>query len=146
MQDLVLICAVLAAVLSVADAGEPEDARALQGTWVPVQGEVGGKSMPEAVVKAIALKLSGEGYVVTVTGAPEPDEGTWKLDTAATPKGMTITGLKGPNAGKTFPAIYELTGDTLRICYDLSGVKRPEGFRTSPGTQLFLVTYRRKPG
>ena len=34
---------------------------------------------------------------------------------------MTITGTEGPNRGKTFPAIYELKDDTLRICDDLSG-------------------------
>ncbi len=60
------------------------------------------------------------------------------------PKGVTVTGRKGPNAGKTFPAIYELKSDTLRICYDLSGAKRPTEFKSDAGTQLFLVTYSRK--
>jgi len=56
---------------------------------------------------------------------------------------MTITDTAGPNQGKTFPAIYELKGDTLRICYDLSGAKRPTEFKTVAGTQLYLVTYTR---
>jgi hypothetical protein len=42
-----------------------------------------------------------------------------------------------------FPAIYELDGDTLRICYDLSRTKRPAEFKTLPATQLYLVTYER---
>ena len=29
------------------------------------------------------------------------------------PKAMEVTGTDGPNKGKTFPAIYELKGDTL---------------------------------
>ena len=41
-------------------------------------------------------------------------------------------------------AIYELNGDTLRICYDLSGSKRPTEFKTAAGTKLYLVTYNRK--
>ena len=45
---------------------------------------------------------------------------------------MTITGTEGPNHGRTFPAIYELKGDTLRICYDLSGAKRPTEFKSIP--------------
>jgi uncharacterized protein (TIGR03067 family) len=57
---------------------------------------------------------------------------------------MTITGTEGPNYGKTFPAIYELKGDTLRICYDLSGTKRPTEFKSVAGTRLYLVTYHRK--
>ena len=59
---------------------------------------------------------------------------------------MTITGTEGPNQGKTFPAIYELKGDTLRICYDLSGAKRPTEFKSIAGTRLYLVTYNRKKG
>jgi uncharacterized protein (TIGR03067 family) len=54
-----------------------------------------------------------------------------------------VIGTEGPNQGKTFPAIYELNGDTLRICYDLSGAKRPAEFKTIAGTKLYLVTYSR---
>ena len=57
---------------------------------------------------------------------------------------MTITGTAGPNNSRTYPAIYELKGDTLRICYDLSGAKRPAEFKSLAGTQLYLVTYNRK--
>jgi hypothetical protein len=51
-------------------------------------------------------------------------------------KSMDVIGVKGPNAGMTFPAIYELAADTLRVCYDLSGKKRPTEFKTSAGTKL----------
>ena len=57
---------------------------------------------------------------------------------------LDITGVKGPNQGKTFLAIYELKGDTLKVCYDLSGKERPTEFKTKPDTQLYLVTYRRE--
>jgi uncharacterized protein (TIGR03067 family) len=57
---------------------------------------------------------------------------------------MDITGNEGPNKGKTFLAIYELKGDTLRICYDLSGQARPTEFKTKKDTRLFLVTYQRE--
>jgi uncharacterized protein (TIGR03067 family) len=57
---------------------------------------------------------------------------------------MIITGTEGPNIGKTYPAIYELKGDLLRICYDLSGVKHPTEFKSIAGTKLYLVTYNRK--
>jgi hypothetical protein len=35
-------------------------------------------------------------------------------------------------------------GDTLRVCYDLSGKSRPTEFKTKEGTRLFLVTYKRQ--
>jgi uncharacterized protein (TIGR03067 family) len=132
------------ASLSVSALDESGDAKALQGVWIPVKAEIGGQSVPEAVLKAITLKLSKGEYEVTVTGEPKPDKGTWTLDSIAKPKGMKITSVQGPNAGKTFPAIYELRADTLQVCYDLSGAKRPGEFKTRAGTQLYLVTYSRK--
>jgi uncharacterized protein (TIGR03067 family) len=144
MKKLLCIGFVLAVSLTIWAAGEAEDAKALQGTWIPVKAELGGQPMSEVILKTITLKLSKNEYEVTVEGAPETDNGTWTLDLATKPKGMKIVGVKGPNAGKIFPAIYEIRADTLRVCYDLSGGKRPTEFKTTAGTQLYLVTYNRK--
>ena len=73
-----------------------------------------------------------------------PDRGTYTIDSNTKPKSMSVTGTEGPNIGKTFPAIYELKGDTLRICYDLSGEKHPTEFKSVAATKLYLVTYNRK--
>ena len=97
--------------------------------------------MSDAVMNSISLKLDNGKYEVFV--GSQPDRGTYTLDSAAKPKSMAITGTAGPNNGKTFPAIYELKGDTLRICYDLSGAKRPTEFKSIAGTRLYLVTYHR---
>src|SRR5260221_4964176 len=118
------------------------DAKAVQGTWKPVKAELAGQPMADAVMKSISLKLDHGKYEVFVGDAP--DRGTYTLDSTTKPKSMTITGTEGPNNGKTFPAIYEVQADTLRICYDLSGAKRPTEFKTMAGTKLYLVTYIRK--
>lgn len=119
-----------------------DDAIAVQGSWQPAQAELAGSPMPDAVLKTISLKIDNGKYEVFV-GA-QPDRGTYTLDSATKPKSMTITGTEGPNLGKTFPAIYELKGDTLRVCYDLSGAKHPTEFKSVAGTVLYLVTYNRK--
>jgi uncharacterized protein (TIGR03067 family) len=121
---------------------ETSDAKALDGVWIPIKAELAGQPMAETILQTIRLKIEKDKYEVTVGG--EPDAGTVTLDTAARPKRMRITGVKGPNAGKVFPAIYELRGETLQVCYDLSGTKTPTEFKTSAGTQLYLVTYRRQ--
>jgi uncharacterized protein (TIGR03067 family) len=118
-----------------------DDAKAVQGHWKPAKAEFAGQPMTDAVLKSISLRLDNGQYEVFV--ADEPDRGTYTLDIATTPRGMTITGTAGPNSGKTFPAIYELKGNMLRICYDLSGAKRPTEFRSLAGTRLYLVTYNR---
>ena len=136
------ICLAIGASLIASAGGSPDDAKAVQGSWKPATAELAGQPMPDAILKSISLKLDNGKYEVFV--GEQPDRGTYTIDSATQPRSMTITGTDGPNRGKTFPAIYELRGDTLRICYDLSGAKRPTEFKTSAGTQLYLVTYNRK--
>lgn len=143
----VLFCVtVLLALVPAASGDGPKeggaDQKAMQGTWLATSAEMAGKPFPDQVTKSIRLVLADGKYTVTV--GDRPDEGTTKIDPTKKPKTLDITGTKGPNQGKTFLCIYELTGDTLRVCYDLSGKERPTEFKTKPETQLFLVTYRRQ--
>lgn len=142
MRLAVFIC--LAPLFTAPMTTRADDAKkgeSLDGTWVPSAAELGGKAFPEEVRKTITLVIDGDKY--TVTAGAAPDKGTVKLNPKGTPKGMDVTGIDGPNKGKTFQAIYELDGDTLKVCYDLSGKGRPTEFKTKEATQLFLVTYTR---
>jgi uncharacterized protein (TIGR03067 family) len=136
---------VLTLVLSFALAawsGEARDGDTIEGTWLPRAAEIAGKPFPDEVRKITKLVVKGDSYTVTV--GTKADKGTVKLNPKAKPKALDITGTEGPNKGKTILAIYERKGDTLRICYDLSGKQRPTEFKTTEGTQLFLVTYKRE--
>ena len=125
-----------------ARSGDAENGDTIQGTWLPSTAELGGKMFPDEVRKTIKLVVKGDKYTVTV--GKEVDRGTVKLNPSAKPKALDITGTEGPNKGKTILAIYERDGDTLRICYDLSGKGRPTEFKTREGSPLFLVTYKRE--
>ena len=118
-----------------------EDLKAMEGEWTPATGELGGKPFPDETLKTIKLVLKDDTYTVTV--GDKVDRGTVKLDASKTPKTMDITGTEGPNKDKTFVAIYELSGDTLKVCYNLTGTERPTEFKTKEGTQQFLVSYKR---
>ena len=142
MKHSFCACFVMAVSLGVLATDQPDDARAVQGNWKPIKAELAGQPIPDAVMKSISLKLEKGKYEVFAGGTP--DRGAYAIDAATKPKSMTIFGAEGPNIGRTFPAIYELQGDTLRICYDLSGAKRPTEFKSVAGTQLYLVTYQRK--
>jgi uncharacterized protein (TIGR03067 family) len=143
MNYILPVVLAVGATLSAFGAGAPDDdAKAMQGSWQPANAEFGGQAMPAAVLKTISLKLENGKYEVMVGDAP--DKGTYTLDSGANPKSITVTGTEGPNTGLSFPAIYELNGDTLRICYDLSGAKRPTEFKSVAGTKIYLVTYVRR--
>jgi uncharacterized protein (TIGR03067 family) len=125
-----------------ARSGDARDGDTIRGTWLPSTAELAGKMFPDEVLKSITLVVKDDRYTVTV--GKEVDQGTVKLNATAKPKEMDITGTDGPNKGKTILAIYERDGDTLRVCYDLSGKRRPTEFKTREDTQLFLVTYKRE--
>ena len=116
----------------------------IDGTWAPVSAEMGGQALPEESLRTIRLVLAGDTYAATVGGVT--DRGTFTLDPTQRPAAMEITGTEGPNKGKTIPAIYELTGDTLKVCYNLGGSARPAAFDTEGNAGLFLAVYRREAG
>jgi uncharacterized protein (TIGR03067 family) len=142
-RSLIVFVTLLSLVaLARSDTPAEDDAKLMGGTWLPSSAELAGRKTPEDQLKGMKLVIEDNRYTVTV-GAGK-DEGTVKLDSAKSPKTMDITGTKGPNKGKTFLCIYELTGDTLRVCYDLSGKAYPKEFATKPKTALYLVSYERK--
>jgi uncharacterized protein (TIGR03067 family) len=134
-------CAVVL-TLSLAAWAEDKDKDSIDGTWLPAEAELAGKAFPEDVRKSIKLVVKDGKYVSTV--GEVTDKGTVKLNAKAKPKELDVVGTDGPNKGKKLLAIYERDGDTLRVCYDLSGKKRPTEFKTKEDTQLFLVTYKRE--
>jgi uncharacterized protein (TIGR03067 family) len=137
-----LVTFLLACPFSLPTVSDDKVSASLDGYWLPTRAEFGGKPFPDEIRKTMTLAIKDGAYTVTV--GKVTDKGTLKLNPAATPKTMEITGTDGPNKGKTILAIYDGNADTLRICYDLSGKSYPTEFTTKTGTQLFLVTYKRE--
>jgi uncharacterized protein (TIGR03067 family) len=143
MKTVPYVC--IATVLFAATAWSQDAAgerKLLQGAWLPTAAELGENPFDEATLKTIKLVVEGDKYTVTV--GESIDKGAVKIDPGAMPKTMDIIGADGPNKGKTFLAIYELNGDTLRVCYDLTGKARPTEFKTKKGELVFLATYKRE--
>jgi uncharacterized protein (TIGR03067 family) len=143
MKTFCLLCTGLVVTFASAALGDDakKDEPKIDGTWLAKTAELGGKKLPEQTVAIIKLTLKKGEYEVH---AESPDRGTVTYDASAKPKEMDIKGVDGPNKGRTILAIYELSGDKLRICYDLTGKSRPTEFKTEPKSRLFLVTYERK--
>jgi uncharacterized protein (TIGR03067 family) len=124
-----------------------DDAIRQNGTWKPAGAMLGGAKVPPDELKKITLTVKDGAYQVVIEGEAQADKGTVTLDTAATPKRMTITSTEGSNKGKTFLAIYQMgrngDTDTFRVCYDLSGKAFPAEFNSPKGSQHYLVGYRR---
>jgi uncharacterized protein (TIGR03067 family) len=124
--------------LSADEKADKADLKELQGTWVPKSAELGGKPLP-ADLNTMKMVIKDDTYLVTV--GPTEDKGTLKIDASKKPKTIEIVGTEGPNKGKTFPAIYEIKGDKLTVCYDLNGKTAPTEFKTQDGTATLLIVY-----
>jgi uncharacterized protein (TIGR03067 family) len=143
MKCLASLCALLllaAPSIALGDDAKKEEAK-IDGTWLATSAELAGKKLPQKEGESITLTLKKGDYELV---AESPDKGTVTYNDSADPKEMDIKGVEGPNKGKTFLAIYELSGDKLKICYDLTGKDRPTEFKTRPKSKLLLITYERK--
>ncbi len=114
----------------------------MEGTWKVESAEAGGKPVESEELKAIIVKITGERY--ELTSKDKVDAGTLKLDETKKPKTMDATDTEGDDSGKVVKAIYELTGDTLKVCYALDGGERPTEFATKEGSSVLMLTYKRE--
>ena len=110
----------------------------LQGTWLPVRAELDGEAAPALALERMELVFRHDTYAVSFAGTVH-DAGAF-THTAAT---LTLTGRLAPHAGRVVPAIYQLVGDRLRICYGIDGTE-PVAFTTAANSARYLVTYRRQ--
>jgi uncharacterized protein (TIGR03067 family) len=120
----------------------PAELPSHEGTWIATSATLAGSPFPSSVTDTISLVASGEQYEVKVGG--KADKGTCIADRRTSPNRMTITGIEGPNAGKTFLAVFDFPDPTqMRICYDLNGTAFPTAFESTTENGWFLVSYKR---
>ncbi len=126
MRFVLPVLAVAAtALLAVAQNKEKaKDEDAIQGTWKIEKfdngGGQGGPSKDDLETMRLIFKKDGK---MEMAGGPggEKMEGEYKLDPAAKVKAIDLV-----REGRTSPGIYELDGDTLRICIaEGKDAKRP---------------------
>jgi uncharacterized protein (TIGR03067 family) len=139
--------ALLALAVGCFIAAKPEgdkDPAKLEGAWVTSSLEVGGNKAPDAELKKSPGRLTLKGGKWTFTVGGRDQNGTFTADPAKRPAQMDLKRSDGPNAGKTIRVIYELNGDTLKVCYAPLGKERPTTFDTTDKPGYALIVYRRE--
>ena len=138
----VLALALLAVAPTLVRSDEKADEwKGLSGKWTVEKAVLGGTDATAALSAAV-LTISDGKYTLEFEG--KEDKGTVAIDHAKKPRTMDIVGTEGANKGKKYMAIYELSGDILKVCYALEGEVRPTEFESKAGSNTFLVTYKRK--
>jgi uncharacterized protein (TIGR03067 family) len=134
---LALIAA--AALLVAADETKKDEER-IQGTWSVITLVAEGEEYPTE--KANMMTVAFKGDTMELLGGKE-EKYTFKLDSTKKPKAMDIAGKRDPDG---IPAIYELEGDSLKICWNKSNkVKgRPDKFAPTADNHWSMMTLKRK--
>jgi uncharacterized protein (TIGR03067 family) len=109
-----------------------KDHAALQGEWEVVSAESNGEPPPPGLLDGAKFAFAGD--ALTLLGK----EGAFELDATHTPRRIDFVRGKARQLG-----IYELDGDTLKLCVGPAD-DRPTEFKTRPRTDHSLFVLRRK--
>lgn len=121
-------------------ASEADDTRAWQGTWKLVSCVSNGES-EKGDMQCV---VDGDHYTIRVNGKSGGDPYTFQLDPKQkhidvfhhdTPEGTYGGRLKG---------IYEIQGDSLKVCYDLKGQRYPQSFDAGRGSGQAVFQFQRE--
>jgi|GEM_PF-525344 len=111
---------------------------AIQGNWRLAEIVANGQPAKAEDITSIKLVVQDKGYTVEKSDGSERDHGTFELGEGHQPRWMDITTKKGDQ----IPAIYEIIGDTMRVCYALNGTPRPADF-SGTGSDRVMAVYKR---
>jgi uncharacterized protein (TIGR03067 family) len=139
------LCALAGLATEVAcDEGAGRDGKALQGTWQAVSGEFSKEKITPREVEAIRLVIK-EGTMTLEVGK-EVLKSTYKLGPSKKPCAIDLTSTDGTTKGRTYLGIYELDGDSLKICFSEYDQERPGEFAAEgkPGIRTLLILERQK--
>ena len=119
-----------------------KELKKFHGAWTVERVEAGGNEIPIDLFKGMTVTFEGDKYTVKM-GDMMVQAATQKLDPSKSPKTMDATVAEGPGKGTVILGIYEISGDTLKVCFDPEGKKRPKEFKTVAGSQTTLAVYKR---
>jgi len=114
----------------------------LAGDWTCVSAQVNGTPLSTETVQALSLTLTDTRYI-TRKGSEILFDSTYRVDRTETPARIFMLGNEGELSGKEAAGIYELTGNTLRICYAMPGDPPPTSFEQIPAKAQLIIWRRR---
>jgi uncharacterized protein (TIGR03067 family) len=120
-----------------ADAVKAELAK-MEGHWTFEKIVQNGEDGPPAEeLKEMKLEVKGDTRIVK-RGDEVAVKSTFKIDPKADPKTIDVTIVEGPEQikGKTLYGVYELDGDTFKICLSMEWTERPKKVQGAQGNVL----------
>jgi uncharacterized protein (TIGR03067 family) len=113
-------------------AQEVNDREHIQGTWKVTYSEDSGRVAPQEMLKNLQFVIDAE--TMTMQLGEHKSESKYTLDPSTSPKSIDST-----EHGRTKKGIYDLQGDTLRICFAEQTYDRPTKFDSQPDSSSDVI-------
>jgi len=144
MKQLFAVLVVAGVALALGADDKKDDAKAelkkFQGTWQVVSAERDGEKVSADDAKKMKAVVKDD-TVTVYNGDKMVAEMTFTVDPTRKPRTMDLEVTRGDDKGKKSLAIYEMDGDTLKVCV-CDGKERPRDFSTKKGSDCHLYTYQ----
>jgi uncharacterized protein (TIGR03067 family) len=123
------------------EAAVREGWKRLGGTWEGVRAVLDGKEVPRPKEKPTAT--FHDGTYALKEGEKVQEEGAARIDPTTAPRSLDLLPASGPYKGMTLLGIYEVRGDSCRVCLARPGKPRPKAFESKAGSGHELFTFKR---
>jgi uncharacterized protein (TIGR03067 family) len=137
---LLLMGCLLASCKALSAADSADDTKKWQGTWKLVSSSYDGKPQ----MADMEWIVDGDRYTIRRDGHSQEDPNMFKLDPSQ--KHIDVTHHETPPGtyGGKVKGIYEISSDSLTVCYDLTNQQYPKSFETKQGSRQVLYKFRRE--
>jgi uncharacterized protein (TIGR03067 family) len=137
---LVILGCLIASCRAVSSADSADDIKKWQGTWKLTSCTYDG----EPQTADMEWIVDGDHYTIRLNGQSNVDPYMFKLD--ASRKQIDVFHHETPAGtyGGSLKGIYEISGDSLTVCYDLTDQRYPESFDAKRGSRQVLYQFRRE--
>jgi len=139
-MQLPLLLGFLASVLLVPADGKDgkSDRDKLQGEWKAESVIRGGEKAADDFVQGFSMSVKENRWMVMLSG--QEVKGTFKEASDKKPKEITFSSDDGTER----LAIYDIDGDTLKVCVSEPGEARPTEFESKSGSSAMNIVFKRK--